>query len=143
MRRTLTAALLLLALWPATASASAPAPWQQKALALAQQTWRPACGQLTLSFGQPPEETADAAGWAYKGDCGINIRSDKTWLGYPEFCDTVLHEAGHAAGLEHSTNPRSVMFPLGVVMRNLARVEGSRREYVSWTGVDRRCLPTA
>lgn len=140
-RHALPLAAILLLMFPLAAHAGAPGPWQRKALETAQRVWHPTCGQLTIVFGTPPVELADAPEWAYLGQCQINIDQSRGWLGYPEFCNLVLHGAGHAAGMGHSSNPRSIMFPLGVVMRNEVKVSGSRRVRVVWYGVDPRCVP--
>lgn len=116
----------------------------QPALDLAQKVWHPTCGKLSISSEHPPASLPDTGesigGWAWPGDCTIRVRIDKKWLGGPELCETVLHEAGHVAGRLHSDKPESIMYPLQNVMRGRSRVEGSKRSVITWGGVDKRCL---
>lgn len=119
----------------------APVRWQRQALATAQRVWHPACGVLSLRFATPPAQVPESGlwtGWAYNGDCVINIRASTRWAGYPDFCSTVLHEAGHAAGLGHSANPRSIMYPDHTISVSSGRENG--RHVTHWTGADARCI---
>lgn len=134
-RLALALALLLVVAEPARADA--PVAWQHRALAIAQVVWHPDCGQLHLRFAQPPADVAsmDPEGWASSGDCGLALNVSHHWHYFPPFCHAVLHEAGHAAGVGHSDNPRSVMYPRMVLDHGHA--VGSRR--MVWPGLDRRC----
>lgn len=137
------AVLLALALFAPAARADAPVAWQHRALATAEHTWHPACGQLTISFDDPTLFGGDNTwgGWAYAGNCTIHEPASHHWLGYPEFCTDVLHEAGHAAGSGH--RPRGIMRAERSIVRTEAVISshGHARDVVQWAGVDRRCLP--
>jgi hypothetical protein len=144
---------------PAAACGDAPVAWQRKALAVAARVFHPACGPLSIVFedaaqahagfpegpasepqaGQPAEQPA---GWARAGECIVHLDRDHRWLGYPEFCHVVLHEAGNVAGYgDDWSNPRSIRYPLPFITKTTARIGG--RTVVRWSGVDRRCLPSA
>lgn len=131
------AAIALLA-WPAQARADAPDTWQKQALATAQRVWHPACGTLTIAWKDPASVggTAEWGGWAYVGNCTIYEPAGRGWMGYPDFCTAVLHEAGHAAGYGHSD--RGIMAPFRIVGHSVNNDNGKRR--VLWSGVDRRCI---
>jgi len=64
-----------------------------------------------------PPGSGNARDWF---DCAITFNPQfrhhyNTW---PEFCSVMLHEYGHLVGREHSSNPRSVMYPRpGVIHR--------------------------
>jgi hypothetical protein len=128
--------------FPASAGADVPAAWQHKALETAQRVWQPACGTLTVRFADPATVGGDASwgGWAYLGQCAIYEPAGHDWLGYPEFCSNVLHEAGHAAGREHSD--RGIMQPHATISRfvSTVRIDGRVRRMVVWTGADQRCV---
>lgn len=136
----------------AQAQADVPVAWQHKAVNIAQTVWRPSCGQLAVRFGDPATVFTDPSfvhEWATPGDCTVNIDQNHEFLGFPDFCTLVLHGAGHAAGFHeeggpdggaHSSNPDSVMYPFGSPVRSVVRVEGSKRRFVVWDGVDQRCL---
>lgn len=129
------AATLVALATPATASAG----WRiDRSLLIAQTVWHPTCGQLQLGYGDPVREGAGEAvgGWAWAGDCLIRIPNGSHYE-FEELCTIVLHEAGHVAGVGHSHNPRSVMYPDPLVQKTTARI--GRRTVVRWTGVDHRC----
>jgi len=137
MLRLILAALLALSV-PADADANVPVAWQRKALTTAQRVWQPSCGALRIQFAQARDfgGTEQWGGWAYAGECTIYEPAGRSWLGYPEFCTAVLHEAGHAAGRGHSD--RGIMNPEQVISRSVNLADG--RRVVVWRGVDRRCL---
>lgn len=108
-------------------------PGQMKSQALAELTWHPPCAAVGLA----PATTADIAAApdhmqalaiAWPGTCRIamNLRSIKS-LVYTfrpgafkrtvrrewelVTCTLIVHEYGHLAGQEHSTDPNNVMFP--------------------------------
>jgi hypothetical protein len=123
-----------------------------RALAVAQRVWHPTCGRLRASFDDP--RTAHtlldngtpidyASGWAIAGDCTIHLSRAQHWVAYPPLCEVVLHEAGHVAGLGHSTDPHSIMYPTSLWVRTIGTVTGRHgrvRHFVHWSGIDRRCL---
>jgi hypothetical protein len=138
-----TAALLTVALALALASAApAHAGWKiNRSLSIAQHVWHPACGQLTVAFGDPAKfgVPLHASEWAYEGECTIGLHATLiTHLEFEEVCTIIMHGAGHAAGAEHSTNRKSVMFADPFVHKITARIKG--RTVTHWDGADRRCL---
>lgn len=116
--------------------------WQaRRALAIAQTVWHPTCGRLTLRFANPasvrglvPEESA---GWASAGNCVITLSDRRRWE-FETLCQSVLHEAGHVAGVGHIDDRPSVMNSSTIVDRAQTTIHG--RKIVTWTGIDRRCL---
>ena len=98
-------------------------------VALARMVWHDPCGgQVTLAYRTTAQMrefgyTVDsiAIGWAIPADMGaaahdpiagciVVLRSD--WHFQPlEQCTVIMHEYGHLAGMPHSSNPRSVMYP--------------------------------
>lgn len=118
-----------------------------RAVAIAQVVWHPACGQLVLRFadpatviatGQLPESESDAAaGWAATGDCDITVTNRRHWEFEP-LCETVLHEAGHAAGMDHVDDRPSIMNSRTILTRAETTIRG--RKVVTWDGIDHRCL---
>lgn len=106
-----------------------------KATALAQYVWHPEC-TLTMNVEPPTPNFVEAAGWAQYYSCHGSLNSEHYFFGYPDVCDVILHEAGHAIGIPHSTNKTSIMFPI-----KFLNVEyGIGGEIISWGGIDARCL---
>lgn len=139
MRRALLAGITILLLTPSAATASAPIAWQRKALTLSEHVWRQPPGTFTLTFAVPPGDDAEfnAAGWAPLGAHQIFINTDRTWDGYPEFCQVELHEAGHAIGLAH--RPSGIMRAETFI--TVAKEIRHGHVIMHWYGVDHRCLP--
>lgn len=143
----LTAALVAVLALAIAAPATARAGWKiDRAAEIAQIVWHPACGQLRIRFADPAtsgavdangDPLADVSGWALPGDCDVSVSNKQSWT-FETFCQTVLHEAGHAAGYGHSSNPHSVMYAWGTPVESRGTVNG--RRVVRWTGVDPRCL---
>lgn len=125
--------------------AASHVPAVRPALRLAERAWH-LRGLSVDSEPVPPglvSELGDIAGWAWAGDPVIGLHRHLLWLGGPELCETILHEAGHVAGRGHSSNPRSIMYPVQWVIRGEALIAfpgGRRRRVIQWSGVDRRCL---
>lgn len=137
--RALLIALALVVTAPASAVADAPLAWQQRAIETAERVWGPQpCGPLRIEWSAPEQfgGTELWGGWAYAGECVIYEPADRIWLGYPDFCTAVLHEAGHVAGRAHSSV--GIMRAERQVSRS-SGMEGGRR-VVRWGDVDRRCL---
>jgi hypothetical protein len=119
---------------------AAQAGWRtDRSLAIAQIVWHPACGQLSLGYGDRARDGArdGAIGWAWAGNCEIRIPNGSHYE-FEVLCSTVLHEAGHAAGMGHSSNPRSVMYAERPFTKTTARIGG--KTITQWTGADHRCL---
>jgi hypothetical protein len=122
------------------APASARAGWKaERSLQIAQAVWHPSCGKLRLAFSDPTAigVADEAGGWAWKDDCTIGVDSRKHWE-FEQLCQIVLHEAGHVAGLGHSTNPHSVMRASFLGIETTAVIRG--RTFTRWDGIDSRCL---
>lgn len=149
--------LATLAVIPCRAHAVAPAAWQAKATALADQVFKPSCGPLTLSYddaaqshatlpnmpsGATAAHIAQPTGWAREGVCVIHLDRSHHWLGYPEFCHVVLHETGNVVGYgDDWSDPKSIRYPMPLITRTEATINGHR--IVRWSGVDHRCMPTS
>lgn len=117
---------------PATASAAVD---DRKAFRVAERTWGvPPCGQPTVE-SRTPEQYQQAHGtgyfesnplaWADESRCVIVINSDLARLAIrtaAKRCHVIVHEWGHLAGREHSTNPRSVMYEGDNVTEGRVRV---------------------
>ena len=133
-------AALLAALVLATpAQANAPQNWERKALATAERVWGPqTCGPLRIEWADAADFGGNElwGGWAYTGECVIYEPAGRAWLGYPDFCTAVLHEAGHVAGREHRAS--GIMRAERMTARSSGRELG--RRVVHWSDVDPRCL---
>jgi hypothetical protein len=151
---------LAFALWmpPPASAQQIPSAWQRKALETAQRAWNPVCGRLSLNISDPatalvvddaPSRAGQAVpanevmGFTATGSCslGISTRMDWRQLRYPAFCDTVMHEAGRAAG-RTGTDAVGVMSTIGGASRDISRTwrHGRWHRRVIWSGVDRRCI---
>lgn len=117
MKRILFIALLLLVALPSTASAG----WKRdRAVAIANIVWHSPCDGNVELLWAPIDGVhagmisrrcaADANGvrWAQ-----ITLATEFAYgsspENFPSFCTAVLHEYGHAAGVEHNDNPESIM----------------------------------
>lgn len=80
----------------------------QQSLPVADAAWpqSPCAGKLNLL--NTPDATAKltAHGGYYFGNCDIAVRET---LEPAAYCSALVHEAGHAAGMNHSDNPASIM----------------------------------
>lgn len=144
-RTVILALIASLALIAQAHAATVPLSWQARALATTEHYWH--TPPLRLSFDPPRNDlgvdVTSLGGWALPGVPVIHINAATRWLGYPDFCMTVIHEGGHVMGHPHSGNPRSIMYPAQDVGRFRSRVAGSRRTFIVWTGVARPCIPTS
>lgn len=86
---------------------------------LARQHWHtdPCGGQVTIAYrAMPPIRNAESVytttdgNPASFGDCSITFNSAESWT-WPRFCTVMVHEYGHLAGHDHSSDPADVMFP--------------------------------
>jgi hypothetical protein len=132
--------ILLVALLVLLSAAPADAGWRiNRSLAIAQEVWKPSCGQLRLAYGNPADYGVPGADeWAWPEKCAIGIDTSKHFE-FEELCTIVLHGAGHVAGAGHSDRPQSIMYPYRVFSVKVERVRG-REVFTNWGGVDRRCL---
>lgn len=141
MARTAAVVWLLVLALASTAEArvGAPVAWQRKAIKQAEKTWHPACGGLSIVFEVPPPAASadDWAGWAFVNECLIHLNAARDWVGYPDFCQVVLHEAGHVTGRGHAEH--GIMRPSFLIARTEIATHG--HVVTQWDGVDRRCLP--
>jgi hypothetical protein len=70
----------------------------------------------------PPVEGRRVIAAAYVPRCLIIVRRSYAILQPASaVCEIILHEYGHLAGLEHSTNPRSIMHPTPVIRHAACR----------------------
>lgn len=142
----------LLAVFASQAHAKAPKQAHiDRASAVAHAVWGPRAVEVRVAPRPPKGDIGPAAGWAVWNSGVVYLSSRFDWMGYPQVCDTLLHEWGHAVGWQHplvrddpltperegahSDNPRSVMYPIGT--GDLGIGPGGRRR---WYGIDRRCL---
>jgi predicted Zn-dependent protease len=74
-------------------------------------------GKSTLKFGNPRKgeagttyrtRTYSNSGYLQEIEADIVVKND---LSDKQFFHTVLHELGHAIGLDHSNNPNDIMYP--------------------------------
>lgn len=82
--------------------------------------WGEVCGgDVAVAVADLEGDQAGQASWEINDDgsfssCSIIIAPrdsrGKPWS-REMFCTIAVHEVGHLAGMKHSTNPRSVMFP--------------------------------
>jgi hypothetical protein len=104
-------------------AAPAHAGWKMdRAEEIADTVWRHPCnGNVPVSWDDPARVFAAVdpyrppMAWTRPGDCTLHLNGP--WIarwGIPwsDLCPSVLHEYGHLAGMQHSPNPRSVMYPV-------------------------------
>lgn len=103
MKRALLILLLVLS-FPSGAQAG----WRvDRATAIARTVWNNPCG------GSVKMEWADLSAlwhaYGYAQGCTITISTEYKfdWM---MFCNTVIHEYGHVAGMNHNANPYSIMY---------------------------------
>lgn len=113
--------LLVLALAPAVAEAG----WKiDRAKEIAAIVWNDPC-PATVAWEEPSVAFARhplpkmhlARAWSYPEQCRVALNADwERRFGYSwkDVCRSLIHEFGHLAGVEHSTNPRSVMSEYGL-----------------------------
>jgi hypothetical protein len=123
----LLAALLSLALVPAAGAVSGFGARVLRATAIARQYFhdRQTCPAGVLASwgrlaGLNPDRSAGMAAEAFPGTCAVVYNADvfdsanfgAVAYRWPMFCTLTVHEFGHLAGLGHSTDPRSIMYPI-------------------------------
>jgi hypothetical protein len=139
------AVVVSLLILPATTLAG----WKlDRATAIARIAWHHPCVDRMRVVWRDRDDFPDPT-WAGRAgpDCTAIINRSRGRLRFEEFCNLVLHEAGHLAGFRdptnvddpfHSSNLNSVMASPRLVVHDVAIVHGRRIE--RWIGVDARCL---
>lgn len=95
----------------------------------------PCVDKTQMRFSVPlPDRATEGSAWVYPGNCVIYFHDALRDLPWSMFCKLTIHEQGHLAGLGHSDNPRSVMYPF---LMFAFSVDGPRMLAVD--GSDRRC----
>lgn len=115
-----------------SATPAAHAGWRtDRATAIARIVYHHPCvDRMQIRGGIAPAGSEDASAWTWVDDCVVWL--DRTEpLAWEPFCTTVLHEAGHLAGMGHSDRPGSVM--------SAFLTFGHRAGSEHWTGTDPRC----
>lgn len=113
--------------------ASAHAGWRlDRSIAVAEKVWHAPCGGQVTVLWAPLPETVGAV--AAREACTVTLTTAYR-LPFAALCSVMIHEVGHLAGVQHSLNPRSVMyewrdFNYGFLRGRLVRVMGA----------DRRCF---
>ena len=117
------ALVALLTLIAATPAAAKPAPdrWIQQARQIADAHWGmdPCGGDVAIAWGKLPVAENARSTWTNQfqdyGDpehntlCDVVFNSRQDW-DWPKLCTIFMHEFGHLAGFDHSTDPGDVMF---------------------------------
>lgn len=113
------AAAILAALAMAAPAQAAPgyqlATWLDRSQAIAERVWNQPCsGQVEVVLAPLPlEHDAETlVNDATRPFTNCSIVLNLMLMNRPAYlCTVLLHEYGHAAGVPHSDNPRSVMYP--------------------------------
>lgn len=120
----LVAVVLLLIAAPATARQF---DRTKEAVKVANRVWNFPCqGKVLTKLGSFKESTAYGFAYFEAGytNCVVilnEIYFKKGQSSYEVFCTVILHEYGHLAGVKHSSNMKSIMYP-------------------TYRGVDKRCV---
>jgi hypothetical protein len=142
-KRWIAAAVLAVAVWPAQAAGTwaGPKPTEADKLArftpVARAAWPGSrcAGRERVRLDddvyidehewQIDGVIAYASTWDPADDCRVGIRR-----GLPSdvFCGALVHEFGHLAGMDHSENPHSVMYPRLVISRACSQVVNAPTE---------------
>lgn len=85
--------------------------WQQ----IAESHFTPVCGPVTLLVAAPGEAPEDYLATADGSACTITLDPAYWSRARAIRCAVIVHEYGHLAGLGHSGDPRSVMYPVATV----------------------------
>lgn len=108
------------------AAAPAQAGWKlDRAQKIAERVWNYdyGCpnGIVDVAWGDPAEvapshieSNSEPLAWASQGVCVVYLNAPRTakWgMPWEELCPAMIHEYGHLAGREHSTDPHSIMYP--------------------------------
>jgi hypothetical protein len=131
------------------------------AVSVAENTWGQVCGgrSVLIQWGLPTSPltppglvTLAWAGWTdstgvYLGDAGLTadhtscrvlfdsttIRLERlsSWRDWSAYCTTMVHEYGHLAGHEHSTDTADVMYPIVLRVFPACRDAARWRDFTS------------
>lgn len=124
-------------------AAPAQAGWKlNRAAQIANIVWGNPC-PWRIEWAPPPPRHPEAVAWAVQDECGdtgkavVYLSETEPIHTFDVFCTRVLHERGHSIGMEHSGNPRSVMY--GVDQSIEGRYFRDSTHF-TWRGHgDRRC----
>lgn len=130
--RTFLATLVALLVLVAPAHAANMASFT-KAQDAAARYFPPPCGHVTLKWSDTIVDAtwvadADWGAYALPDQCEIVFKWEAWQWSGPIICTAMVHEYGHLMGFEHSTDPRSIMFPgWNFVPRRCLNAKGPRR----------------
>jgi hypothetical protein len=123
-------AVVLFAALALVLPASAEAGWRiDRATAIAGIVWQHPCQDAIAIRVTQENEIA----WTTDDTPCVVFLGRHARTAWEPFCHTILHEVGHLAGMGHSRNPRSVMWPF------LPADQLVTRHGTVWVGVDKRC----
>lgn len=77
---------------------------------IAQRAWSPPCQHVHVHDG--PLDDPSSLAVAPIGGCWVRLRLDWWKWRRETLCTVMVHEYGHLTGLDHSADPRSVMYPV-------------------------------